>query len=532
MVHPYINAGSGFYCLGCTMSYSRCLSLSALLASTFITPVAAMDLTLLSPDNNAILEYTHTNTPVPEPASSSFSYKTAAVCFLGFGECGDGSFSKSDEDFTVDTVKQCQNEGYTITSCAAPQYPSGQCPYNSNYYASCKDDTARACKEAGYDTSCNDGYIKDSSQICPYNSSYYKCKCNPCDGYTYTQAQATADGYVADGSCNSCGTTKYKRKNNPCTGFLTCECGGQIGTSTCKSGSVTKYAVCKTCCENKCSETTCPAGYVCELETCSNKYCITGCAVNYTNWCTLPITDCGTLGYTKTADQCPDGYLKCPYGDTVFCPNVPKAGYILYSDMTTSAEIISGKTPIGVVFDQENRLATALTQSGYLVSGGYNTHVTGLTTCGSSAGGWGEYDSSGVLSCDTDGKANTAAIINFAQSSGKSFPAAEYCYNYATAGTKTGDWWLPSMYELSRLIANKTTVNDTLTKLGKTTLYNTTSSYSGACGYWSSTEADAYAQWYYTSAVSWAKKYDENIGGNSSSSCGYGYFIARPIIGF
>ena len=322
------------------MSYSRSLSLSALLASTFIMPTAAMDLT--SAPLNGFPTLTHTYTPVPEPASLANSYKTAAVCFLGFGECGDGSFSKSDEDFTVDTVKQCQNEGYTITSCAAPQYPSGQCPYNSNYYASCKDDTARACKEAGYDTSCNDGYIKDSSQICPYNSSYYKCKCNPCDGYTYTQAQATADGYVADGSCNSCGTTKYKRKNNPCTGFLTCECGGQIGTQTCKSGSATKYQVCKPCCENRCSQTSCPAGYLCELETCSNKYCIIGCAIGYGDlenyWsdgqlkCWLngisagsyncaEIPDCTKLGFSANANNCNGKkYLTCPFNcDYIFC---------------------------------------------------------------------------------------------------------------------------------------------------------------------------------------------------------------------
>ena len=73
------------------MSYSRCLSLSALLASTFITPVTAMDLTPVSSDNNAILEYTHTYTPVPEPASSfadmSRSYQTAGICFLGVGDC-------------------------------------------------------------------------------------------------------------------------------------------------------------------------------------------------------------------------------------------------------------------------------------------------------------------------------------------------------------------------------------------------------------------------------------------------------------
>ena len=494
MVHPYINAGSGFYCLGCTMSYSRCLSLSALLASTFITPVAAMDLTLLSPDNNAILEYTHTNTPVPEPASSSFSYKTAAVCFLGFGECGDGSFSKSDEDFTVDTVKQCQNEGYTITSCAAPQYPSGQCPYNSNYYASCKDDTARACKEAGYDTSCNDGYIKDSSQICPYNSSYYKCKCNPCDGYTYTQAQATADGYVADGSCNSCGTTKYKRKNNPCTGFLTCECGGQIGTSTCKSGSVTKYAVCKTCCENKCSETTCPAGYVCELETCSNKYCITGCAVNYTNWCTLPITDCGTLGYTKTADQCPDGYLKCPYGDTVFCPNVPicSIGDIFYTDNSCSsaANYNSSKTVLGIVVHTTDNGKHGQIMAPWPIDKDGNKTSSNLNIKWSTEYGdisnLPNYEDYETASKDYDSCGNTDKIV--AAGDASTYPAAWAVRKYAPTTDTAGKWCLPAAGIMTNIKNKLDTIQDAISKVGGV-------SYPSCC-MWSSSESSKYFAWY------------------------------------
>ena len=494
MVHPYINAGSGFYCLGCTMSYSRCLSLSALLASTFITPVAAMDLTLLSPNNNAILEYTHTNTPVPEPASSSFSYKTAAVCFLGFGECGDGSFSKSDEDFTVDTVKQCQNEGYTITSCAAPQYPSGQCPYNSNYYASCKDDTARACKEAGYDTSCNDGYIKDSSQICPYNSSYYKCKCNPCDGYAYTQAQATADGYVADGSCNSCGTTKYKRKNNPCTGFLTCECGGQIGTSTCKSGSVTKYAVCKTCCENKCSETTCPAGYVCELEACSNKYCITGCAVNYTDWCTQPITDCGTLGYTKTADQCPDGYLKCPYGDTVFCPNVPicSIGDIFYTDNSCSsaANYNSSKTVLGIVVHTTDNGKHGQIMAPWPIDKDGNKTSSNLNIKWSTEYGdisnLPNYEDYETASKDYDSCGNTDKIV--AAGDASTYPAAWAVRKYAPTTDTAGKWCLPAAGIMTNIKNKLDTIQDAISKVGGV-------SYPSCC-MWSSSESSKYFAWY------------------------------------
>ena len=323
------------------MSYSRCLSLSALLASTFIMPTAAMDLT--SAPLNGFPTLTHTYTPVPEPASLANSYKTAAVCFLGFGECGkDQSFSKGDSSYERNPSDMCREEGYAVTSCSLPKYPSGQCPYDPSLYQSCKDDTARACKEAGFNTSCGSGYIKDNSQICPYNSSYYKCKCNPCDGYAYTLAQATADGYVADGSCNSCGTTKYKRKNNPCTGFLTCECGGQIGTQTCKSGSATKYQVCKPCCENRCSQTSCPDGYLCELESCSNKYCITGCAIGYGDlenyWsdgqlkCWLngisagsyscaEIPDCTKLGFSANANNCNGKkYLTCPFNcNYVFC---------------------------------------------------------------------------------------------------------------------------------------------------------------------------------------------------------------------
>ena len=453
-----------------------------------------MDLTLLSPNNNAILEYTHTNTPVPEPASSSFSYKTAAVCFLGFGECGDGSFSKSDEDFTVDTVKQCQNEGYTITSCAAPQYPSGQCPYNSNYYASCKDDTARACKEAGYDTSCNDGYIKDSSQICPYNSSYYKCKCNPCDGDAYTQAQATADGYVADGSCNSCGTTKYKRKNNPCTGFLTCECGGQIGTQTCKSGSVTKYAVCKTCCENKCSETTCPAGYVCELEACSNKYCITGCAVNYTDWCTQPITDCGTLGYTKTADQCPDGYLKCPYGDTVFCPNVPicSIGDIFYTDNSCSsaANYNSSKTVLGIVVHTTDNGKHGQIMAPWPIDKDGNKTSSNLNIKWSTEYGdisnLPNYEDYETASKDYDSCGNTDKIV--AAGDASTYPAAWAVRKYAPTTDTAGKWCLPAAGIMTNIKNKLDTIQDAISKVGGV-------SYPSCC-MWSSSESSKYFAWY------------------------------------
>ncbi len=270
------------------MSCSRCLYLSALLASVFVSPAAALNSTMILSDNDFTLKYTHTNTPIPKPASSfadmSRSYKTAGICFLGSGNCDPNvGFGKAD-DYKIDTDAQCKNEGFSLTSCALPSYRSGdtcpynsayfteckedtvractesgysvtscslpnylngQCPYNSAYYNKCQADTIRACQEDGYQASCPTGYVTNTA--CPYNSSYTTCKCNPCSGYDYTYAQATAQGYLTDGSCNSCGTTKYKRKQNPCDGYSTCECGGASGASSCYSATTQKFSSCKSC---------------------------------------------------------------------------------------------------------------------------------------------------------------------------------------------------------------------------------------------------------------------------------------------
>ena len=213
--------------------------------------------------------------------------------------------------------------------CDLPSYVGGSsCPYNENYYSSCIEDKLRACKESGYtNTSCSSGEVVN--QTCPYNSSHISCKCNPCIDYNYTYPQATAQGYVSNGSCLSCNTTKYKRKENPCSGYTTCECGGAIGASVCYTGSVKKFNSCKACCDGTYKLTSCDSSKgICE--SCGGKYKYTSCKTGWilsanncvANACSgYGATSCDTsIGTCNSTNTCLSGtttkykYTSCKTG--------------------------------------------------------------------------------------------------------------------------------------------------------------------------------------------------------------------------
>ena len=505
------------------MSGYHYFSVPVLLASVFVSPAMAINLTTAASDGITHTQ-THTDTPIPEPASfleDQRSYKVASVCFLGFGECGEDQGFKAGEDFSIDTAAQCRNDGFSITSCAAPSYPSGQCPYNSNYYASCKNDPEQACKNAGYVTSCEEGYVQDGSQVCSYDSSYFKCKCNPCDGYSYTQAQAEAQGYVSDGSCQSCGTVKYRRKEAPCDGYNICECGGEIGSSTCYTGTVKKYSVCKSCCENKCTETSCPDGYICELESCSNKYCITGCAVNYTDWCSQPVTDCGALGYTKTASQCPDGYLKCPYGETVFCPTVTTCniGDIYYTDKTCSsaADYNSAKTVLGVVVYVTDGGKHGQIMAPWWIDKNGNRSSSGVGMYWSTEyvdiSDLPNYTSLETASKDYDSCGNTDKIV--AAGDVSTYPAAWAARKYAPTTETAGKWCLPAASILRNIQNNWSAISTAVNKVGgASNLYSH--------WVWSSSEHSSHYAWGASLALS-------DLGGTDK---GNGNVCVVPVLEF
>ena len=152
----------------------------------------------------------------------------------------------------------------------------------------------------------------------------------------------------------------------------------------------------------------------------------------------------------------------------VFCD----VGNILYSDKKCYLEgFASGKTPIGVVFDGQNRKAIALEKPSLLnwVVNYKRVNIPGIP----------DMDETQAKQ-DFNGKANTAAIKAY-NSDLSDFPAAKYVYNYKTTGTNVGDWYLPALGELYKVYQNEYAISKALLSLGKSKL-------PGDREYWSSSE--------------------------------------------
>ena len=215
---------------------------------------------------------------------------------------------------------------------------------------------------------------------------------------------------------------------------------------------------------------------------------------------------CSSLGYTSS--QSCNGGVKCPFGNAWNCTASDlsnkiteltdkitsleekivtiesgtassncQIGDILYSDKSCSPDVISDKTPIGVVFSQVRRLAIALDTEKKTWSDSLN--VPALA----------DYSSSSEITADWQGKNNTRLVLEYCTTQfGWSCYAFEYVDGYKTDGTGYGEWYLPAMGELNAIYDSMEVLNTALEKVGGIKL--PTDDY-----HWSSTENSSYNAW-------------------------------------
>ena len=185
------------------------------------------------------------------------------------------------------------------------------------------------------------------------------------------------------------------------------------------------------------------------------------------NCSSLP--SCSSLGYTDSSTSCSE-YIPCPFDKTkVKCiPQAPKAGDILYSDGTTSSTKLSSKTAVGVVVDPGRRYAISLKEAKKQFGNGTKPIYMELMP---------DNNLYGANTTNADGRLNSKALSN----STSTYPAAEYCEDYSTAGYGAGKWWLPSPQELARASFYFNAVKTGMSRAGGTAFTTT-----GGYYYWTS----------------------------------------------
>ncbi len=241
--------------------------------------------------------------------------------------------------------------------------------------------------------------------------------------------------------------------------------------------------------------------------------------------------NCAALGYDSPT-ACDNG-IKCPFGEYWACrepekPEEPEAailgqctGYaknckiadILYSDGTCSADVVSGKTPVGVVVyigGDGCGQALALEGLGSFVWSTEGVNIPDLSNYGSSP-------KKDFSSCE-----NTKIVIDYSYKHGDSaseyYPAFWAVYNYAlsTMSETKGKWCLPAGGVLDSIYQNKSAIDQSLTRINRENI--------GNAYWWSSSELNAVYAWYWY-ASSGNFYYYNNLNKNFNN-------YVRPVIEF
>ena len=252
-----------------------------------------------------------------------------------------------------------------------------------------------------------------------------------------------------------------------------------------------------------------------------------------------PTQDCRALGYKEA--PCPEQGVKCPFGETWYCPlrcadgqvwkdekctdvlgscsgaaKNCKIGQILNSDASCSDNKVSGKTPIGVVVAIKDNCGWAMTASPIASSIKWSTEYVNTGAFQSSS--W----QNAIKDFDVSG--NMTKIIQTANGNNSRYPAAYAALNYApsAAPTSKGKWTLPTAGILNSLYTNLNAINNAISKVGGTQLTGDNEHI------WSSSEYSSNHAWYFCTlnvsspgGVNWNRK-DTN----------FSDYVVRPVIEF
>ena len=246
-----------------------------------------------------------------------------------------------------------------------------------------------------------------------------------------------------------------------------------------------------------------------------------------------PTQDCRALGYKEA--PCPEQGVKCPFGETWYCPlrckdgqvwkdgkctdalgscsgaaKNCKIGQILNSDASCSDNKVNGKTPIGVVVAIKDNCGWAMTASPI----GKNT----WSTMNSSTGTFKTTNWEEAIE-DYNACGNTQKILQAGDS--KVYPTAWAVAEYVPNGASEtkGKWCLPSAGIFNSLYTNLNVINNGISKLGGTQLSNDKENI------WSSTEYRYSSMWLFSTGTTASYQGGIIISMNNTN-------YVRPVIEF
>ena len=448
--------------------------------------------------------HTHTYTPEPKPAfqfeQPDKAYKTASVCFLGSANCGDAGFGSmgGDNGYKVDTEAQCKNEGFSKQNCNSVQTIDGVCPYNSAY--------GLGCKCASNLVSCPAGQV-GVGESC--DGKYASCQCDP--ALVSCASNQIGQGASCGGKYQSCVCkSEYIYNSSNCSyprSVSGDSCGGKYTDCVCPTGvdegqyGCAEYypspcsSVCKVAYSDNChirsDDPNIALGYGCmkEYDDCSSK-----CERAYTDMCrerTAVISDCPAnadcsyffdcsskisswscnSGYTQEGSSCVVARPSCNIGD------------IFYTDNTCSADVVSGKTVLGIVVHNNNGGVGGQIMAPWPIDADGNKTSSNSTTMK-----WGilgidipnlpNYPYPNSLSADFDSCGNTDKIV--AMGSASLYPAAWATRRYAPTTDTAGKWCLPAAGIMTNIYNNQPAIQSAIKKINGVEFPN--------CCYWSSSE--------------------------------------------